>query len=107
MSEAERHDELSNSKEHCYRSAFLIMFITFPETSSRILRMLPPACQEICQVRGRPLTFSLLFSSSPVVKAFNWRLKCGARGKIRFTTTLSRTMWHELLTVFIIRRDKP
>lgn len=50
MTSEEKKEEISLSKEHCYRSAFLVMFITFPEASSRILRMLPPACQQICQV---------------------------------------------------------
>ena len=46
----EKARALSLSKVRCYRSAFLVMFITFPEVSSRILRMLPPACHKICQV---------------------------------------------------------
>ena len=46
----EKSRAISLSKVRCYRSAFLVMFITFPEVSSRILRMLPPACHKICQV---------------------------------------------------------
>ena len=46
----EKARAISLSKVRCYRSAFLVMFITFPEVSSRILRMLPPACHKICQV---------------------------------------------------------
>ena len=46
----EKARAISFSKVRCYRSAFLVMFITFPEVSSRILRMLPPACHKICQV---------------------------------------------------------
>ncbi|XP_078346174.1 uncharacterized protein LOC144631589 isoform X1 [Oculina patagonica] len=49
MTSEEKKEEISLSKEHCYRSAFLVMFVTYPEASSRILRMLPPACQKICQ----------------------------------------------------------
>ena len=46
----EKARAISLSKVRCYRSAFLVMFITFSEVSSRILRMLPPACHKICQV---------------------------------------------------------
>lgn len=49
MTAEEKKEKISMTKEHCYRSAFLVMFITFPETCSRILRMLPPACHQICQ----------------------------------------------------------
>ena len=49
-SAGEKARAISLSKVRCYRSAFLVMFITFPEVSSRILRMLPPACHKICQV---------------------------------------------------------
>ncbi|XP_022793797.1 putative leucine-rich repeat-containing protein DDB_G0281931 isoform X2 [Stylophora pistillata] len=49
LSSEEKEVEISLSKEHCYRTAFLVMFITYPEVSSRILRMLPPACHKICQ----------------------------------------------------------
>ncbi|XP_073246500.1 uncharacterized protein [Porites lutea] len=48
-SAGEKARAISLSKVRCYRSAFLVMFITFPEVSSRILRMLPPACHKICQ----------------------------------------------------------
>lgn len=50
MSLEEKEVEISLSKEHCYRTSFLVMFITYPEVCSGILRMLPPACQRICQV---------------------------------------------------------
>ncbi|XP_032222508.1 uncharacterized protein LOC5521529 [Nematostella vectensis] len=51
--EEQKIDDIHYSKSNCYRSAFLILFITFPETSSRILGMLPPACMELCQDRAR------------------------------------------------------
>lgn len=36
------------TKERCYRTAFLLLFITYPATCSHIFTMLPQACQEIC-----------------------------------------------------------
>ena len=36
------------TKERCYRTAFLLLFITYPATCGHIFTMLPQACQEIC-----------------------------------------------------------
>ncbi|XP_044184238.1 uncharacterized protein LOC114974603 [Acropora millepora] len=45
----EKQTAISLSKIQCYRSAFLVLFVTFPDISSRIIRLLPPACHQICQ----------------------------------------------------------
>ncbi|XP_068716660.1 uncharacterized protein [Montipora capricornis] len=49
MSNAEKEVAISLTKTHCYRIAFLVLFITFPDVTSRILRLLPSACHQICQ----------------------------------------------------------
>ncbi|XP_031557188.1 uncharacterized protein LOC116293842 isoform X2 [Actinia tenebrosa] len=51
-SEEEKMDDIHYSKSNCYRSAFLLLFVTFPETCSRILAILPPACMRLCQDRN-------------------------------------------------------
>lgn len=41
-------DSLSATKEFLYRNVFLYLFITYPSTSSAILRALPVACHKLC-----------------------------------------------------------
>ena len=41
-------DSLSATKEFLYRNVFLYLFITYPSTSSAILRTLPVACHKLC-----------------------------------------------------------
>ncbi|XP_032236188.2 uncharacterized protein LOC116617545 isoform X2 [Nematostella vectensis] len=45
----EKKAALDATKEVCYRNTFLFLFITYPQTSSSILQMLPQACHRICQ----------------------------------------------------------
>ena len=45
---SKRRIELSTTKEFLYRNVFLFLFITYPSTSSAILRILPLACHELC-----------------------------------------------------------
>lgn len=48
MSVRKQRPVMDLTKERCYRTAFLLLFITYPATSAHIFTMLPQACQEIC-----------------------------------------------------------
>ena len=48
MSVSEQRRVIELSKERCYRTAFLLLFITYPAACAHIFTMLPQACQEIC-----------------------------------------------------------
>lgn len=42
------YDIVASTKEVCFRNAFLLLFIVYPTTSTRIFQMLPSACHRIC-----------------------------------------------------------
>ncbi|XP_078355790.1 uncharacterized protein LOC144640553 [Oculina patagonica] len=42
------HDFVASTKEVCFRNTFLLLFIVYPTTSTRIFQMLPAACHDIC-----------------------------------------------------------
>ncbi|XP_078356152.1 uncharacterized protein LOC144640962 [Oculina patagonica] len=48
MSVREQRHVTELTKERCYRSAFLLLFVTYPATCSQIFTMLPQTCHEIC-----------------------------------------------------------
>ena len=48
MSVRKQRRAIDLTKERCYRTAFLLLFITYPATCAHIFTMLPQACQEIC-----------------------------------------------------------
>ncbi|XP_031559755.1 uncharacterized protein LOC116295938, partial [Actinia tenebrosa] len=41
--------DLDATKEACYRNVFLFIFVTYPQTCSKIFQMLPASCHKICQ----------------------------------------------------------
>ncbi|KAK3747981.1 hypothetical protein QZH41_019783, partial [Actinostola sp. cb2023] len=59
-SQEEKEDDVHYCKSKCYRSAFLVLFVSFPDTCSRILGILPPTCNELCiDHKGKSCTYYL------------------------------------------------
>lgn len=48
MSVRKQRRSIDLTKERCHRTAFLLLFITYPATCAHIFTVLPQACQEIC-----------------------------------------------------------
>ena len=46
--EQKRQQLLSHIRISCYRGLFFFLFLTYPSTSNKILRILPVACRDVC-----------------------------------------------------------